>query len=53
MYNEEILSRPMIESEVYPECRPYSEAQQGKADPIVHSYLTPVFPGDFRSHWTA
>lgn len=51
MYSKEIpLSRHMIEFELFPWYRKYSEAQQGKINPIIHSYLTLVFLGDFHNH---
>lgn len=51
MYSKEIpLSRHIIEFELFPWYRKYSEAQQGKINSIIHSYLALVFLGDFRNH---
>lgn len=51
MYNKEVsLPRHIIEFELFPEYRKYSGAQQGKINPIIHSYLALVFLGDFHNH---
>lgn len=51
MYNEEIsLSRHMIESELFPQYGKYSEAQQDKINPIIHSYFALIFLGEFHNH---
>jgi len=51
MFNKEIpLPRHIIESELFPWYRKYSEAQQGKINPIIHRYLALVFLGDFHNH---
>lgn len=48
MYTEKIsLSRDMTESVLFPQYRKYSVAQQGRINPLIHSYLALVFLGDF------